>query len=49
MKGENEMVEKNKRKAEAREKRVQARFNTGTRTHKSKKDYKRKKKWVDTD
>lgn len=42
-----EMVEKNKKKQVAKENRVRAYFNTGTRTHKNKKAYKREKRWLD--
>jgi hypothetical protein len=39
------MVDKNKKKAEAKKNRVWFAMNTGTRTHKSKRDYKRIKRW----
>ena len=39
------MVDKNKKKAEAKKNRVWFPMNTGTRTHKSKRDYKRVKRW----
>ena len=39
------MTEKNKRKMEAKKNRVYFAMNTGTRTHGSKKDYKRIKRW----
>ena len=39
------MVDKNKKKIEAKKNRVLFNMNTGTRTHKSKRDYKRVKKW----
>ena len=39
------MTEKNKRKMEAKKNRVYFAMNTGTRTHSSKKDYKRIKRW----
>ena len=39
------MTEKNKRKMEAKKNRVYFAMNTGTRTHNSKKDYKRIKRW----
>ena len=39
------MSEKNRRKLEAKKHRVLFPMNTGTRTHKSKKDYKRIKNW----
>lgn len=37
------MIEKNKKKQQAKEKRVLVLFNTGSRTHKSEKDYNRQK------
>ena len=43
------MVEKNKKKQAAKENRVRAYFNTGTRVHKNKKAYKREKRWLDKD
>ena len=39
------MCDKNKKKIDAKKNRVWFNMNTGTRTHKSKKDYKRKKDW----
>jgi hypothetical protein len=39
------MTEKNRRKLEAKKNRVWFPMNTGTRTHNSKKDYKRVKRW----
>ena len=39
------MIEKNRKKVEAKKNRVLFNMNTGTRTHKSKRDYKRVKKW----
>ena len=39
------MVEKNAKKDKARKQRVLVRFNTGSRTFKSSKDYKRKKRF----
>ena len=43
------MIEKNLQKQKARQRRVTNGFNTGTRTMKSKKDYKRKKQWSPDD
>lgn len=40
------MTEKNLRKQKAKEQRVLAMFNTGIRTHKSARDYKRQKRWA---
>ena len=39
------MVEKNLRKEKAKAQRVLVQFNTGSRTMKSAKDYKRQKRW----
>lgn len=39
------MTQKNVKKQKAKANRVWFPMNTGTRTHKSKKDYKRKKRW----
>lgn len=39
------MVEKNVKKLKAKKQRVMSGFNTGTRTMKSAKDYKRIKRW----
>lgn len=39
------MLEKNVKKENAKKQRVLSNFNTGTRVHKSAKDYKRIKKW----
>lgn len=43
------MQEKNLKKAKTKLNRVLVEMNTGTRIHKSKKDYKRKKDWRNWD
>lgn len=43
------MVEKNLRKQKAKANRCLVTMNTGTRTHKSPKDYKRRKRWTVAD
>ena len=43
------MIKKNKEKEQAKKYRVFFPFNLGERTHKSKKDYQRKKKWTEED
>lgn len=43
------MVEKNIKKEKAKKQRVTNGFNTGIRTFKSHKDYKRKKNWTEED
>ena len=40
------MIDKNLKKEKAKEQRVLVRFNTGCRTMKSAKDYKRQKRWA---
>jgi len=42
------MTKKQKREKDKKQ-RVFVPFNTGVRTHKSKRDYKRKKKWTETE
>lgn len=43
------MIEKNQKKEKNKKQRVLVPFNTGTRSMKSAKDYKRKKKWSEDD